>query len=133
MSSLERTINFRFVHRISRLRTSMAEDAGKKCPVCDKLAKAHQMKCSDCGSALDPKRRKKSVNKRSKQSKGKQKYKRREMKCSGHKAKFATKMAAKVAAKKQQREHGRELRVYKCKDCNAYHLTKEQTWFKGFR
>ena len=110
----------------------MAEGAGKKCPVCDKLAKAHQMKCSDCGAVFDSKRRK-SVNQRSKQSKGKQKYKRREMRCSGHKANFPTKMAAKVAAKKQQREHGRLLRVYKCKDCNAYHLTKEQTWFKGFR
>ena len=113
--------------------SSMVEEAGKKCPVCDKLAKSHAMKCSECGTALDQKRRKKSTGNKSKQTKGKEKYKRRIMKCSGHKANFPSKEAAKAASRKQKKEQGRELRVYKCKDCNAYHLTKERTWFRGFR
>jgi hypothetical protein len=110
----------------------MADDTGQKCPVCDTIAKAHQMKCSECKSPFDKKRRKKSTGNKSKQSKGKEKYKRRERKCSGHKDKYPTKQAAMAAGRRQKRDHGRELRAYKCKDCNAYHLTKNQTWFKKF-
>ena len=111
----------------------MVAEPGKKCPVCDTLAKPHSMKCSECGTALDQKRRKKSTGNKSKQAKGKEKYKRRKMKCSGHKANFPSKQAARAASRKQKKEQGRELRVYKCNDCNAYHLTKEKTWFRGFR
>ena len=108
----------------------MADDTGQKCPVCDTIAKVHQMKCSECKSPLDKKRRKKSTGNKSKQSKGKEKNKRRVMKCSGHKDKYPTKQAAMAAGRRQKRDHDRELRAYKCKDCNAYHLTKNQTWFK---
>ena len=97
----------------------MSQD-GKKCDVCDYINIIPTTTCKNCNARLVKKR----SNQRSKQSKGKDKYKRKKNQCSGNKVTYSSRGKAKIIAKKVQKETGRMSRIYKCKDCGGFHLTK---------
>ncbi len=93
-----------------------------RCNVCDTENSKFRAKCLDCGSYLSkppPKR-----NPRSKQSKGRDKYKRPKQICNGNKNSYQSRGHANRAAKKITQAKGSQMRAYKCEDCKKWHLTK---------
>jgi len=95
---------------------------GHKCGVCDYVNVLLTPTCKNCNARLMKKR----VPARSKRSKARDKNKRKRAQCSGTKVTFARKSEARMAAKKIQDNTGRMSKIYRCKTCNGYHLTKFQ-------
>jgi hypothetical protein len=93
------------------------------CKVCGTDNTVFRMKCHDCGQYLGqiPKK----GNKRSKQSKGRDNYKRPPIVCFGNKQKY-TLGGVKVAQKRVYKNRGAQMRYYHCNDCKAFHLTKSR-------
>ena len=92
----------------------------KKCGVCDYVNVIITPTCKNCNARLMKKR----TPSRSKQSKGRDKYKLKRAQCFGNKETFASKRDARMAAKKIHDKTGRMLSIYHCKTCNGYHHTK---------
>ena len=92
----------------------------KKCGVCDHVYKIATSTCRNCNARLSKKR----STPRSKQSKGRDKYKRKKTECSGNKETISSKIQATRTVKKIQEKTGRLSRIYYCKTCSGYHLTK---------
>ena len=92
----------------------------KKCEVCGHEYKILTPTCKNCNARLMKKRSKN----RSKQTRGRDKYKRRKTECLGNKVIYGSKIQARGAARKIQEETGRMSRIYYCKICIGYHLTK---------
>ena len=98
-----------------------SQDAEVKCGVCDTINPAFRLKCSKCGLRLSKKKHKKMA---SKKKKALQKNKRKPLGCDGNKIKYRRRSDASKARKNIYSQKGAILRIYKCKICNAYHLTK---------
>ena len=93
---------------------------GKKCGVCDFVNVIVTPTCKNCNARLMKKR----SPSRSKQSRGRDKYKRKKSTCSGNKDTFGSKRQAKAIAQRIQEKSGRMSKIYYCKTCKGYHLTK---------
>jgi len=91
-----------------------------KCPVCDLQHQDFESKCRECKVPLSKKRQKQT---RSKQSKGKDKYKRKKPDCNGNKIVYPSRKIALITARAMF-EKGLGLSAYKCNTCSGYHLTK---------
>jgi len=92
-----------------------------KCGVCNHENPVFRFKCSNCGVRLSKKKHKKMA---SKKKKALQKNKRKPLGCDGNKIKYRRRSDASKARKNIYSQKGAILRIYKCKICNAYHLTK---------
>ena len=100
---------------------SVSSDDIVICGVCDHKNPIFRLKCSECGLRLSKKKHKKMA---SKKKKALQKSKRKPLGCDGNKIKYTTRRDASKARKNIYSQKGAILRIYKCKICNAYHLTK---------
>ena len=98
-----------------------SKEGGVKCGVCDTENPVFLLKCSKCGLRLSKTKHKKMA---SKKKKALQKNKRKPIGCDGNKIKYRTRHDASKARKNIYAQKGAILRIYKCKVCNAYHLTK---------
>ena len=94
------------------------------CKVCKTENSIFRMRCSDCNQYLG--KPPKKNNSRSKQSKGRDKYKRPPLTCSKNKECY-TYGDVKAAQKRVFKNHGAAMRYYFCKECKAYHLTKSRS------
>ena len=93
-----------------------------QCQVCDNINSKFLAKCSDCGSQLGKPLKK--GNTMSKQNKGRQKYKRKPVTCDGNKTDYSSRHLATLAMKRVYKKRNAAMRVYKCQQCGAFHLTK---------
>lgn len=93
--------------------------SGKKCDVCDYVNLVLTAKCKNCNARLMKKR----PQAKSKKTKSKAKYNLMKNMCKG-KTTYSTKGRAIAAAKTIQKKTGRMSKIYGCKMCNGFHLTK---------
>jgi len=100
----------------------MGEETNITCRVCDAVNSIFRMKCSECDQYLG--KAPKKGQPRSKQSKGRDKYKRKPPECNGNKTKYNSRWNAEQARKRIYGAKNASLRVYNCKLCRAFHLTK---------
>jgi len=100
----------------------MPDEMTIQCQICDKINSKFLAKCSDCGSQLGKPLKKGTPM--SKQNKGKQKYKRRPVSCDGNKTNYPSRHQATLALKRVLKKRNASMRVYKCNQCEAFHLTK---------
>tara|TARA_B110000444_G_C18624539_1_gene493774 strand:- start:419 stop:712 length:294 start_codon:yes stop_codon:yes gene_type:complete len=91
-----------------------------KCTVCDLQHQDFERKCRECKVPLSKKRQNQT---RSKQSKGKDKYKKKKPDCNGNKIIYSSNKKA-LSTARVMFEKGISLRIYKCNTCQGYHLTK---------
>ena len=91
------------------------------CKVFNTSNSRFRMKCSDCGSYLGKPPKKGKA--RSKQSKGRDKYKRPKPGCNGNKQRYSL-QEVKLAVKRVYKRRNAAMQYYHCQKCKAFHLTK---------
>ena len=91
----------------------------KMCSVCDAEILYYRKKCIKCGAMLMKKKRSRSAPTNEKRLKKKKK-----ITCLGNKKKYYNKSHVVKTIKKIYKNTGRQSRVYRCKGCKCFHLTK---------
>jgi hypothetical protein len=95
----------------------------KKCPACKQMTPAKRPKCIHCENDIKkPQKKRNTPPSKQKKAKIQQKKIRENKPC--NKKRYKNKKEAKIAQKIAKERHGALQTIYRCNQCNYWHLTK---------